>query len=63
MYELTIPAMSCGHCQKTITGALIALDGNAALGFDMEAHKLSLSTAAASTEKSAGGGCHCDMCD
>ena len=46
MYELTIPAMSCAHCQKTITGALLALDGNATMNFDMAAHKVTLDTAA-----------------
>ena len=80
MYELTIPAMSCAHCQKTITSALLAIDGNATLNFDMPAHKVKLDTVAglsevkdaldgagypaeAAEEKSAGGGCHCDMCD
>ena len=80
MYELTIPAMSCNHCKQTITGAVLALDGNATLNFDMSAHKVTLETAAELDEvkqaldgagypvekaeaKSAGGGCHCDMCD
>jgi len=46
MYELTVPAMTCGHCQKTITGALRALDANASLNFDMAAHKVALATTA-----------------
>lgn len=80
MIELTIPAMSCGHCVQTITGAVLALDGNATLSFDLPEHKVTLETAAELNEvkqaldaagypvekaeaKSAGGGCHCDMCD
>jgi copper chaperone len=46
MYELTIPAMSCGHCQKTITQALRELDSTATLNFDMAARKLALETKA-----------------
>jgi copper chaperone len=46
MYELTIPAMSCGHCEKTITQALRELDSTATLNFDMAAHKLALETKA-----------------
>jgi copper chaperone len=46
MYELTIPAMSCGHCQKTITNAVHALDSSASLSFDMGAHKVTVETAA-----------------
>jgi copper chaperone CopZ len=46
MYELTIPAMSCGHCQKTITAAVRELDSGAKLSFDMTAHKITLDTAA-----------------
>lgn len=46
MYELTIPAMSCGHCEKTITSAVLALDGTATLNFDLTTHKLTLDTLA-----------------
>lgn len=46
MYELTIPALSCGHCQETIRGAVRALDGSATLNFDMVAHKVALDTVA-----------------
>jgi copper chaperone len=50
MYELTIPAMSCGHCQKTITGAVLAVDGNASLNFDMTAHKVTVTSVATLVE-------------
>ena len=50
MYKLTVPAMSCGHCQKTITGAVLALDGNAVLNFDMPAHQVTLDTVAGLSE-------------
>lgn len=40
MIELTIPAMSCGHCKSTITKALQMLDATATLQFDIPAHKL-----------------------
>lgn len=46
MYTLTVPAMSCSHCQQTITGAVLALDGNATLNFDMAGHKVTLDTVA-----------------
>ena len=46
MYELTVPDMTCGHCQKTITGAVRALDSNAKLDFDMAAHRVTLDTSA-----------------
>jgi len=46
MYELTIPAMSCGHCQKTITSAVRELDSAAKLNFDMAAHRVTLDIAA-----------------
>ncbi len=46
MYELTIPAMTCGHCQKAITAAVRALDSRATLRFDMATHRVSLTTTA-----------------
>jgi copper chaperone len=50
MYELTIPAMSCGHCRKTITAAVRALDSRATLDFDMAAHRVSLTTTSGLSE-------------
>jgi len=46
MYQLTVPAMSCAHCQKTIISAVLALDGSATLNFDMNTHKVTLDTVA-----------------
>ncbi len=79
MYELTIPAMTCTHCQKTIIGIVLAIDGNATLNFDLAAHRVSVTSAAelkdlseaieasgyhiAAMQQAEQGHCHCDLCD
>ncbi|MDT3379149.1 heavy-metal-associated domain-containing protein [Labrys portucalensis] len=35
MITLKVPEMSCGHCVKTITGALQAIDPGAAVEIDL----------------------------
>lgn len=35
MITLKVPEMSCGHCAKTITGALKAVDPGAAVEIDI----------------------------
>jgi hypothetical protein len=44
MYEFTIPGMSHGAGQKAIIGAILALDSNATLDFDMDTQKVSVSS-------------------
>jgi len=45
MLELTIPAMTCGHCKSSITRALLALDASATLQFDVPAHTVRVASA------------------
>lgn len=45
MYQLSIPAMSCGHCVATITKAVQALDSAASLQFSVPEHKVDVTTA------------------
>jgi hypothetical protein len=42
MYEFTIPGISHGAGQQALIGAVLALDDNATLAFDMDAHKVSV---------------------
>lgn len=43
--KLSVPDMSCGHCKASITEAIHALDGSAALKFDMEHRTVEVSSA------------------
>lgn len=52
MYELTIPEMTSEPCRQTITGAVLAVDGNASLTFDMTAHKVVVASVATLVELS-----------
>ncbi len=47
MTTLSIPEMSCGHCQATVEKTLKALDPAAALTFDMTARTVAVQTTAA----------------
>ena len=38
MLTLRIPDMSCGHCVRTIDGAVRAVDGGASIEADLAAH-------------------------
>lgn len=44
MIEITVPDMTCGHCEKTIRGALARLDGQAKVSVDLGAHKVAVET-------------------
>ena len=45
--DLTLPAMTCGHCVKTVTAAVQRLDAKAEVGTDLATHKVHIETAAA----------------
>lgn len=44
MIELTLPDMTCGHCVKTVTGTVKALDANAQVQCDLTTHTVRIET-------------------
>ncbi|MGO4335730.1 heavy-metal-associated domain-containing protein [Labrys sp. KB_33_2] len=46
MITLKVPEMSCGHCAKTITGALKAVDPGAAVDIDIGSQTVTVASAA-----------------
>jgi copper chaperone CopZ len=40
MIELTLPAMTCSHCLRTVTKAVQAIDAAATLTFDLPSHRV-----------------------
>ena len=44
MFELKIPAMSCGHCVQAVTEAVKAADPAARLSFDLPAKTVRVET-------------------
>jgi copper chaperone CopZ len=42
MKTFHIPDMSCGHCKATVEKAIIVLDPEARINFDMEARRIAL---------------------
>lgn len=45
--ELTLPAMTCGHCVKTVTAAAQRLDPAAQVQADLATHRVTVQTSAA----------------
>ena len=45
--ELTLPAMTCGHCVKTVTTAVQRLDPKAQVSADLGTHQVRVETIAA----------------
>ena len=43
--EFTLPAMTCGHCVRTVTDAIQQLDPNATVTIDLPSHRLQVATA------------------
>ena len=43
--ELTLPAMTCGHCVKTVTTTAQRLDPAARVQADLATHKVQVETA------------------
>ena len=40
MIELTIPAMTCGHCVRTVTDAVHQIDSQATVDIDLPSHRV-----------------------
>ena len=53
MQSFDIPGMRCGHCVRTITQAIHALDPAATIQADPAAHRLSVDSAADAAQLSA----------
>ncbi len=45
--ELTLPAMTCAHCVKTVTQTALRLDPQARVQADLATHRVQFETAAA----------------
>ena len=45
MIELTLPAMSCAHCVRTVTETVQGLDAQAQLSFDLAQHRVTIESA------------------
>jgi copper chaperone len=46
-FELTLPAMTCGHCVKTVTATVQRLDAQARVSADLATHQVRVDTTAA----------------
>ncbi len=46
MFSFEIPAMSCGHCVRTITEAVHAVDPAADVKADLPTHRVEVQTSA-----------------
>jgi copper chaperone len=46
MISFQVPDMTCGHCVKTITAAVLALDSSAAVSCDVDTKKVSVDSVA-----------------
>lgn len=46
MIEMTLPTMTCGHCVKSVTAAVQALDPQAQVQCDLPSHRVTVQTAA-----------------
>lgn len=44
MLELTLPDMTCGHCVKTVTRTVQALDAGATVEADLPTHRVKIET-------------------
>ncbi|MDL2357460.1 MAG: heavy-metal-associated domain-containing protein [Pseudomonadota bacterium] len=47
MLHLSIPAISCGHCARAITDAILALDPHAVVQVDVAARSATVDSSAA----------------
>jgi copper chaperone len=45
MIELTLPTMTCGHCVRTVTETVHAIDADAKLDIDLPTHQVRISSA------------------
>lgn len=42
--ELTLPTMTCGHCEKAVTSAVKAVDPAAEVRVDLVTHRVQITT-------------------
>lgn len=42
MIALNVPDMTCAHCSRVITEAVLALDANARVNIDLAAHRVEI---------------------
>jgi copper chaperone len=47
MIALNVPDMTCAHCSRVITEAVLALDANAKINIDLAAHRVEIESQAA----------------
>lgn len=45
MIELTLPDMTCGHCARTVTQAVQAVDAQAKVEIDLPTHRVRIESA------------------
>jgi copper chaperone len=50
MIELTIPAMTCGHCVRTVTDTVHQVDAQAAVDIDLATHRVRIDSERAADE-------------
>lgn len=53
MIEFIVPAISCGHCVKSVTQAVKALDASAQVDVDLPTHRVRVQTALDASKVSA----------
>lgn len=46
LLNLAVPSMSCGHCRRAVTEALLALDPNAEVQVDLASKQVAVNTQA-----------------
>lgn len=46
MIEMTLPTMTCGHCVKSVTAAVQALDPQAQVQCDLPTHRVQVQSVA-----------------
>jgi len=51
MISFTVQDMSCGHCVRSITQAVQALDAQAQVSVDLASHQVSIQSATATTQQ------------
>ena len=49
--ELTLPAMTCGHCVKTVTATVQRLDPRAQVSADLATHRVQVEPVSADAEE------------
>lgn len=50
LLNLVVPGMTCGHCQRAVTEALVALDAQAEVKVDLQTKQVAVNTQASRSE-------------